>query len=79
MPHPRDKAAKLAALKTRFGVMYGQAAGHVSERRVQKNLRLPESAAARLATLAEAEGLSQAALVVKALEAYAARRKLLSE
>lgn len=79
MPEPKDKAATLAALKKRFGAAYAQAVGHGSERRVRKNLRLPESAAKQLAALARAEGLSQAELVAKALAAYEARRTRPSE
>jgi len=65
----------MAALKDRFGAAQRSAEQISGERRVQKNLRLPESTARALAELAKAEGLSQAALFVKALEEYAARGK----
>jgi len=79
MPEPKDKAATLTALKKRFGAAAAAATDWPSEPKVQKNLRLPESAAKQLAALARAEGLSQAALIVKALAAYAAQRKHPSE
>jgi hypothetical protein len=41
-----------------------------SEKRVQKNLSILESDAARLATLAKCRGLSQARLLTAALDAY---------
>lgn len=71
MLEPTSRAETIAALKTRFGA----AAESAGEPKVQKNLRLPESAARALAELAKAEGLSQAALLVKALEEYAAQSK----
>jgi hypothetical protein len=40
------------------------------EKRVQKNLSILESDAARLATLAKRDGLSQARLLTAALDAY---------
>lgn len=39
---------------------------------VQKNLSIPKPDAARMKALAERDGLTQAALVVKALDAYEA-------
>jgi len=71
MPKPTSRAETIAALKNRFGAV----AQTADEPKVQKNLRLPESAARALAELAKAEGLSQAALLVKALEEYAAQSK----
>jgi len=71
MPKPTSRAATIAALKNRFGAT-AESAG---EPKVQKNLRLPESAARALAELARAEGLSQAALIQIALEEYAAKSK----
>lgn len=79
MPKPKSRAETIAALKNRFGAAQRSANGSSGERRVQKNLRLPERAAKHLAALAKTEGLSQAALVVKALEFYVARDKRRSE
>lgn len=74
MLEPTSRAETIVALKTRFGAAQRSAEAQSSgERRVQKNLRLPERAAKHLAALAKTEGLSQAALVVKALQAYDAR------
>ena len=73
MPQSTDETATIAALKRRFAAAARASEHRKSEPTVQKNLRLPESAAKRLNKLAKAEGLSQAALIVKALEAYAAR------
>lgn len=39
---------------------------------VQKNLSIPKPDAARMKTLAERDGLTQAALVIRALDAYEA-------
>ena len=63
----------IAALKRRFAAAARASEHRKSEPTVQKNLRLPQSAARHLAVMAKAEGLSQAALIVKALAAYAAR------
>ena len=63
----------IAALKKRFAAAGNTPHQTQSEPAVQKNLRLPESAAKLLAVMAKAEGLSQAAVIVKLLDLYAAR------
>jgi len=65
----------IAALRKRFTAAGNAADIEIGERKVQKNLRLPESAAKRLAAMAKAQGLSQAALIVEALTVYEAWRK----
>jgi len=79
MAKPKSRADTIAALKKRFAAARSAPDEKKSEPTVQKNLRLPESVARALAELAQAEGLSQAALIVKALAAYAAQRKHPSE
>jgi len=79
MPQRKPESPTISALKKRFAAARRAPDEKIAEPTVQKNLRLPESAANRLPALARAEGLSQAALVAKALEAYAARRKHPSE
>ena len=73
MSNTTPESPTIAALRKRFAAAGTVPQQQKSEPAVQKNLRLPESAAKRLSNLAKAEGLSQAALMVKALEAYAAR------
>lgn len=73
MPQSTDETATIAALKRRFAAAARASEHRKSEPSVQKNLRLPQSAARHLAVMAKAEGLSQAALIVKLLDLYAAR------
>jgi len=61
---------KLAALKRRLRVKPPRAAS--KQKVVQKNLSLPENEAARLKALSQRAGLSQAGLVIAALDAYEA-------
>ena len=73
MPQSTDETATIAALKRRFAAAARASEHRKSEPSVQKNLRLPQSAARHLAVMAKAEGLSQAALIVKLLDLHAAR------
>jgi len=79
MSRPSTQPATITALKQRFAAARSGTGANSEEPKVQKNLRLPESAAKHLAALAKSEGLSQAALIVKALDAYAAGTTSISE
>jgi len=79
MSNTRSENPTIAALKKRFAAAARVPEQRKSEPSVQKNLRLPETAAKQLVELAKAEGLSQAALIVKALTVYEAWRNRISE
>jgi hypothetical protein len=61
---------KLDALKRRLRTKPAKALPKLPL--VQKNLSIPKDAAARMKALAERDGLTQAALVIQALDAYEA-------
>ena len=73
MSNTKTESPTITALKERFAAAARASEHRKSEPSVQKNLRLPQSAARHLAVMAKAEGLSQAALIVKLLDLHAAR------
>lgn len=63
---------KLAALKRHLGGSAKPPRSPVTAKRVQKNLSIPLTDAERLKALATRDNLSQAALLIAALNAYEA-------